>query len=272
MSSGSNNGKPPSHNDLEKKRSISSPAATCASPPTRNAGPPRKRWKKPSRTPSKPKATPSSAPILILRPAAARLPRLAERRHGGLRPASTPKRPVIVAEAVWQYSHHVLSGLITHRGPILTVANWSGTWPGLVGMLNLNGSLTKAGVKYSTLWSEDFTDEYFRDRACTTGSRRASARTRREHVTPLGKPSKSPPRTRKLGKIARPPTADRKSHHGRVRRRLHGHVQRHHSRPPAQSHRRLQRTAQPVGPVLRDRRRSATTRPTPSATGWKTAA
>jgi len=28
-------------------------------------------------------------------------------------------------------------------------------------MLNLNGSLTKAGVKYSTLWSVDFTDEPF---------------------------------------------------------------------------------------------------------------
>jgi len=69
--------------------------------------------------------------------------------------------PLIVAEAVWQYSHHVLAGLTTHRGPILTVANWSGTWPGLVGMLNLNGSLTKAGVRYSSLWSEDFTDEYF---------------------------------------------------------------------------------------------------------------
>jgi hypothetical protein len=41
------------------------------------------------------------------------------------------------------------------------VANWSGTWPGLVGMLNLNGSLTKAGVKYSSVWSEDFTDEFF---------------------------------------------------------------------------------------------------------------
>jgi hypothetical protein len=69
--------------------------------------------------------------------------------------------PVIVAEAVWQYTHHVLPGLLEHRGPILTVANWSGTWPGLVGMLNLNGSLTKAGRKYSTLWSEDFTDEFF---------------------------------------------------------------------------------------------------------------
>lgn len=66
---------------------------------------------------------------------------------------------LIVAEAVWQYSHHVLSGLIQHEGPILTVANWSGQWPGLVGMLNLNGSLTKAGVKFSSLWSEDFGDD-----------------------------------------------------------------------------------------------------------------
>ena len=71
--------------------------------------------------------------------------------------------PVVVAEAVWQYSHHVLAGLRRHRGPILTVANWSGQWPGLVGLLNLNGSLTKAGVGYSTLWSKDFTDSFFLD-------------------------------------------------------------------------------------------------------------
>ncbi|HEY1659935.1 MAG TPA: fucose isomerase [Candidatus Sulfotelmatobacter sp.] len=72
--------------------------------------------------------------------------------------------PLIVVEAVWQYSHHVLPGLMTHRGPILTVANWCGQWPGLVGMLNLNASMAKAGVKYSTLWSADFTDDYFLDR------------------------------------------------------------------------------------------------------------
>lgn len=72
-----------------------------------------------------------------------------------------PKAPLIVAEAVWQYSHHLLHGLITHEGPILTLANWSGTWPGLVGMLNLNGSLTKAGVKYSTLWADEFSDLEF---------------------------------------------------------------------------------------------------------------
>ncbi|GEL10326.1 hypothetical protein SAMN05192550_0642 [Flavobacterium glycines] len=73
-----------------------------------------------------------------------------------------PTAPLIVAESVWQYSHHVLAGLITHQGPILTVANWSGEWPGLVGMLNLNGSLTKAGVEYSTLWSVDFSDDFFK--------------------------------------------------------------------------------------------------------------
>lgn len=74
-----------------------------------------------------------------------------------------PTAPLVVAESVWQYSQHILPGLYTHRGPILTVANWSGTWPGLVGMLNLNGSLTKMGVNYSTLWSEDFKDAFFRD-------------------------------------------------------------------------------------------------------------
>src|SRR5690349_16990616 len=35
-----------------------------------------------------------------------------------------PKAPLIIAESVWQYSHHVLAGLATHEGPILTVANW----------------------------------------------------------------------------------------------------------------------------------------------------
>jgi hypothetical protein len=77
-----------------------------------------------------------------------------------------PDSPLVVVEAVWQYSHHVLPGLLTHRGPILTVANWSGQWPGLVGMLNLNASMAKAGIKYSTLWSENFEDQFFLSGLC----------------------------------------------------------------------------------------------------------
>ncbi len=108
-----------------------------------------------------------------------------------------PRQPIIVAEAVWQYSHHLLHGLVSHRGPILTVANWSGTWPGLVGMLNLNGSLTKAGVNYSTLWSNDFADDYFKTKLAkwlTTGK----CKHKTDHVTPL-KHVKVPGKCRKLG-------------------------------------------------------------------------
>jgi hypothetical protein len=97
-----------------------------------------------------------------------------------------PDAPLIVAEAVWQYSHHVLGGLISHRGPILTVANWSGAWPGLVGMLNLNGSLTKAGVPYSTLWSEDFADPFFLD-GISTWLSRGSVVHDASHVKPLAR-------------------------------------------------------------------------------------
>ena len=100
----------------------------------------------------------------------------AARRHGfissqrmGMAIFETIDRdaPLIVAEAVWQYSHHVLAGLRRHRGPILTVANWSGQWPGLVGMLNLNASLTKMGRLYSTIWGDDLTDP-FADAAIAT--------------------------------------------------------------------------------------------------------
>jgi hypothetical protein len=72
-----------------------------------------------------------------------------------------PEANLVFATAAWQYSHHVLPGMRFHRGPILTIANWSGRWPGLVGLLNLNGSLVKAGVPFSTLWSERFDDDFF---------------------------------------------------------------------------------------------------------------
>jgi hypothetical protein len=74
-----------------------------------------------------------------------------------------PDAPLVVAIANWQYSHHVLPGLRTHRGPLLTVANFSGRWPGLVGLLNLNAGLTKMDREYSTLWTVDGTDDWFRE-------------------------------------------------------------------------------------------------------------
>ena len=95
----------------------------------------------------------------------------------------SPDAPLVVCEAVWQYSHHVLPGLVGHRGPILTVANWSGTWPGLVGLLNLNASMTKANIAYSSIWSENFKDPFFlqglrdyRPPGCSSALRHARGR------------------------------------------------------------------------------------------------
>ncbi len=108
-----------------------------------------------------------------------------------------PDAPLVVVEAVWQYTNHVLPGLTTHRAPILTVANWSGEWPGLVGMLNLNGSLTKASVPYSSLWSEDFTDAFFLD-GLRRWLRDGSVTHDTSHVRPLD-PSHLPGSAARIG-------------------------------------------------------------------------
>ena len=72
-----------------------------------------------------------------------------------------PDAPLIVLLTAWQYSHHLAPSLVHHRGPILLLANFEGTWPGLVGMLCLAGTLTSLGKPYSRLWSAGFDDELF---------------------------------------------------------------------------------------------------------------
>jgi len=62
---------------------------------------------------------------------------------------------VVVAEAVWQFSHHVAPYLQEHEGPILIASNFDGTWPGLVGALGLRACLAKQGTYNSLLWSSE---------------------------------------------------------------------------------------------------------------------
>lgn len=69
--------------------------------------------------------------------------------------------PIIILMTAWQYSHHLAPSLVHHKGPILLLANFDGTWPGLVGTLCMAGTLTSLGRKYSRLWSQSFNDEFF---------------------------------------------------------------------------------------------------------------
>jgi len=72
--------------------------------------------------------------------------------------------PLLVAEAVWQYSNHLVYNLWEHRGPILVASNFDGQWPGLVGALGLEACLTRHRFSskqagHSIAWSsEEFTD------------------------------------------------------------------------------------------------------------------
>ncbi len=74
-----------------------------------------------------------------------------------------PDAPVIVLLTAWQYSHHLAPSLARHRGPVLLLANFDGTWPGLVGMLCMAGTLTGLGKSYSRLWSSEFDDALFHE-------------------------------------------------------------------------------------------------------------
>ena len=112
-----------------RTRSCSSPTATCGLAPTKSAGRRSATWKR-----HLTRAVADAGYELVRAH-----PYKDDEQHGFIGSQKEgmcvfagidPDAPLIVAEAVWQYSHHVLAGLITHRGPILTVANWSGTWPG----------------------------------------------------------------------------------------------------------------------------------------------
>ncbi|SDQ86646.1 signal transduction protein [Pseudovibrio sp. Tun.PSC04-5.I4] len=78
-----------------------------------------------------------------------------------------PEAPLIVLLTAWQYSHHIAPSLAKHKGPVLLLANFDGTWPGLVGMLCMAGSLTSLGVDYSRLWSQSFEDDLFKQGLAT---------------------------------------------------------------------------------------------------------
>lgn len=92
----------------------------------------------------------------------------ARRKHGFLTKQCTgteifskidPTAPVVIVLSCWAYAHHVSGSLQTHRGPILLLANFDGTYPGLVALLNHAATLERLCVKHSRLWSESFADD-----------------------------------------------------------------------------------------------------------------
>jgi hypothetical protein len=83
--------------------------------------------------------------------------------------------PMIGMFAHWVYGPHTTEGVVGKNNPVLLASNFSGRWPGLVGLLNTGACLTSLNRVHSRIWSSaaDFTyDETFMERLdewCTSG-------------------------------------------------------------------------------------------------------
>jgi L-fucose isomerase-like protein len=83
--------------------------------------------------------------------------------------------PMIGVCVHWLYGPHTCDGVVGKDNPLLLASNFSGTWPGLVGLLNTAACLESVGRECSRAWTNaaDWTaDEAFMarlDEWCSTG-------------------------------------------------------------------------------------------------------
>ena len=83
--------------------------------------------------------------------------------------------PMIGVFVHWTYAPHTVDGVVGKDNPLLLASNFSGTWPGLVALLNTGASLESVGRAASRVWTDapDWTaDARFMERLdewCSTG-------------------------------------------------------------------------------------------------------
>ena len=83
--------------------------------------------------------------------------------------------PMVGVFVHWAYAPHTVDGVVGKDNPLLLASNFSGTWPGLVALLNTGASLESVGRHASRVWTDaaDWTaDARFMERLdewCSTG-------------------------------------------------------------------------------------------------------
>ncbi|MDE2508249.1 MAG: fucose isomerase [Planctomycetota bacterium] len=83
--------------------------------------------------------------------------------------------PMVGVFVHWTYAPHTVDGVVGKDNPLLLASNFSGTWPGLVALLNTAASLESVGRRASRVWTDapDWThDAAFMERLdawCSSG-------------------------------------------------------------------------------------------------------
>ncbi len=62
--------------------------------------------------------------------------------------------PVIGICVHWFYGPHTTEGVVGKENPLLLASNFSGQWPGLVGLLNTGACLESLGRRFSRVWTD----------------------------------------------------------------------------------------------------------------------
>ena len=62
--------------------------------------------------------------------------------------------PMIGVCVHWFYAPHTTDGVVGKDHPLLLASNFSGKWPGLVGLLNTGASLEMLGRRFSRAWTD----------------------------------------------------------------------------------------------------------------------
>src|SRR5580704_3017363 len=103
------------------------------------------------------------------------IPGFLSKPHEAIEKLGPVDDPMIGVSVHWFYGPHTTDGVVGKDNPLLLASNFSGRWPGLVGLLNTGACLESLGRSFSRAWTDaaDWTlDPAFMDRLdewCQTG-------------------------------------------------------------------------------------------------------
>ncbi len=117
-----------------------------------------------------------------------RVPGFLSKPHHAIEKLGPIDDPMIGMCVHWLYGPHTTDGVVGKDNPLLLASNFSGQWPGLVGLLNTGACLESLNRPFSRVWTDakDFSsDPEFMarlDEWCTSGSVRYGSEEIRYHA------------------------------------------------------------------------------------------
>src|SRR5262249_42909914 len=82
-----------------------------------------------------------------------RIPGYLSKPHHSIEKLGPVDDPLVGVCVHWFYAPHTCDGTVGKDNPLLLASNFSGRWPGLVGLLNTGASLEMLNRRFSRAWT-----------------------------------------------------------------------------------------------------------------------